>query len=61
MYIPDPIEILEARQDKMEDAFVDEQTCMECGKKVNHELICVDPLGIGPYVCEDCFGMPNVR
>lgn len=56
MYIPDPIELMEARMDRLEDKFVDEYTCMECGKKVDYDLICFSPLGDGPSVCVECLG-----
>jgi hypothetical protein len=57
MYIPDPLEILESREDRMIDEFVDEYTCMECGKRFDYEMTCVDPLGCGPIVCDECLGV----
>ncbi len=55
-YIPDPIELLEARQERLINAYVDEHTCMECGKKVDYELLCPSPIGDGPAVCVECLG-----
>lgn len=54
--IPDPIEIMESKVSRLEDKFVDEYTCMECGKKYDYEMNCPDPLGMGPAVCNDCLG-----
>ncbi len=54
MYIPDPIEIIESRVEKLNEQFIDENTCMGCGQKVTYELICPDPLGCGPGLCADC-------
>ena len=54
--IPDPTELLNSRIERHTDNYVDENTCMECGKKVDYELICPDPLGSGPAVCIECFG-----
>lgn len=56
MHIPDPIELLNSRMDDLMDKFVDEYTCMECGKKVDYELICPSPIGDGPAVCVECLG-----
>ena len=56
MRIPDPIEIMESRQDRLIDQYVDESTCMQCKKKVDYELICPHPLGEGPAVCYECLG-----
>ncbi|MCK5610819.1 hypothetical protein KAR91_53595 [Candidatus Pacearchaeota archaeon] len=56
MKIPDPVEIMEQRQDRLGGMFIDEHTCMECGAKVDHELICMSPMGDGPAVCETCAG-----
>lgn len=55
-YIPDPIELMESRIERMMDKFVDENTCMECGKKYDYEMICVSPIGDGPAVCVECLG-----
>jgi len=57
MYIKDPFEILEGRVERLMDEFVDEFTCMECGKRYDYEMICVDPMGYGPVICEECFKM----
>lgn len=54
MYIPDPIELLESRQERMMDEFIDESTCMQCKKKVDYELYCMSPIGDGPAVCAEC-------
>lgn len=55
-YIPDTIERMEARMDNLADKYVDENTCMQCGKKVDYELICPSPIGDGPAVCVECLG-----
>lgn len=52
----DLIELLEDKMDRLTDKHMDENTCMQCGKKVNYELICPHPMGYGPLVCEDCLG-----
>lgn len=57
--IPDPIEILESKTERLIDRFVDEYTCMECGKKVDYELYCMSPIGDGPAVCWECAGEPE--
>lgn len=54
--IPDPIELMESRIERWQDKYVDEYTCMTCGKKVDYELICMNPIGDGPAVCVDCAG-----
>ncbi len=60
MYIPDPIELMESRIERM-IAEYEEGVCMQCKKKVDHELICMSPMGDGPAVCEKCSGLdiPN--
>ena len=55
--IPDPIELLNSRIENYMDAYIDENTCMECGKKVDYELYCMSPLGDGPAVCFECTGI----
>ena len=55
-YIPDPIERMQSRAESLEDRFVDEYTCMECNKKYDYEMICVDPMGMGPAVCVEFLG-----
>lgn len=57
MRIPDPIELMEARIERQIDNFVDEYTCMGCGKKVNYALICLSPIGDGPALCAECAGI----
>jgi len=59
MYIPDPIELLDARIERYTDEFIDEYTCMECRKKVDYDLYCMSPLGDGPAVCAECAGIPT--
>jgi len=56
MNIQDPIERLEARQEMLIEAFVNINTCMECGKEYDYEMYCVSPLGDGPCVCVECLG-----
>jgi len=53
-YIPDPVELLEGRIEKYMEDFVDEYTCMGCGKKVDYELICPSLIGNGPALCAEC-------
>ena len=55
-YIPDPIELMESRIDRMMDRYIDEYTCMECGKKVGYELIQATPHPDAPGVCIECLG-----
>ena len=55
-YIPDPIELMESRIDRMIDKYVDENTCMGCGKKVDYDLLCPSPIGDGPALCVECLG-----
>ena len=55
--IPDPIELMRSRMESLADRFVDEHTCMECGKKVDYELICLSPIGDGPGLCAECAGI----
>ncbi len=57
IYIPDPIELLESRIEKHMDNFIDEYTCMGCGKKVDYTLICLSPIGDGPALCVECAGI----
>ena len=61
MYIPDPIELMEARIEHYMDNFVNEYTCMQCGKKVDYELICLSPIGDGPAVCAECAGIDDLH
>ena len=55
--IPDPIELMEARIDRLADEYIDENTCMQCKKKVDYELYCMSPMGDGPAVCAECAGI----
>lgn len=57
MYIPDPVELLEARMERYMDEFIDEHTCMGCYKKVDYELVCPSPIGDGPALCAECSGI----
>ena len=57
--IPDPIEQMESRTESLVDRYVDEYTCMECGKKVDYDLYCMSPVGDGPAVCWECAGCPE--
>lgn len=59
-YIPDPMELMEMRMDLLEETYVDEHTCMGCGKKVDYELTCAAPTGIGLGLCEECVGGKEV-
>jgi hypothetical protein len=56
MNIPDPIQLLESRIEGYMDAYVDENTCMGCSKKVDYELLCPSPIGDGPALCVECLG-----
>lgn len=56
--IPDPIERMEQRIEIMADKYIDEYTCMECGKKVDYDLYCMNPID-GPAVCWECAGEPE--
>lgn len=55
-YIPDPIERLESKMEALMEEYVDENTCMQCKKKVDYELLCPDPMGYGPLLCVECLG-----
>lgn len=41
----------------MMDQYIDENTCMNCKKKVDYELYCMSPIGDGPCVCAECAGI----
>jgi len=56
-YILDPIEIHNNKIESLMDKFVDEYTCMCCGKKVDYELICISPTGDGLALCVECSGL----
>lgn len=58
-YIPDPIELLDSRIERLMDEYIDENTCMQCKKKVDYDLICMSPVGDGPALCAECAGMPK--
>ena len=60
MYIPDPIELLDSKMERLQEDYVDEHSCMECKKKVDYELVCVDPMGYGPLVCMECAGIGHI-
>ena len=55
-YIPDTIELMNARIERLSESFVDEHTCMNCGRHVEYELMCMSPLGDGPAICVECLG-----
>lgn len=57
VYIPDPIELMESRIDRLAEEYIDEHTCMNCEKKVDYELYCVSPMGDGPCFCAECAGI----
>lgn len=54
--IPDPIELMQGRMDRLEMAYVDEHTCMGCGTVVDYDLVCPSPTGDGPGLCIACSG-----
>lgn len=58
-YIADPVELSEARITQMIDVYK-EDFCMQCGKKVNYELVCLSPLGDSAALCYECAGIPDV-
>lgn len=61
MQIPDPIELMERNIDRLLDHYVDEHTCMQCGGYAE-TLLCMNPTGDGPAVCETCAGLtPNAN
>lgn len=53
MYIPDPTELMEMQMEEMIDQY-EEGCCMDCGKKVDYELIQVSPHPASPVVCYEC-------
>ena len=56
MSIPDPIEIMESRMERMMANYV-EGECMQCHKQVGEDnLHCVSPIGDGPAICHECIG-----
>jgi len=60
MYIPDPIELMNNRIESLMDEYIDDNTCMECKKKVDYQLYCMSPIGDGPCVCAECAGITEV-
>jgi hypothetical protein len=54
--LQDPVEIMDSKIDRLIENFVDEYTCMNCGKKCDYECACPDFLGLGPIVCDECLG-----
>ena len=56
MYIPDPTEILENQIERAIERMyeVGEGCCMECGKKVDYELIACSPHPAAWAVCFEC-------
>lgn len=58
MEIPDPIELMEARIDRLMDDF--DGSCMACHKKTN-DLVCMSPIGDGPAVCAECAGLTHPK
>jgi len=56
VYIPDPIEIMEAQCERAVDRMyeVGEGCCMNCGKKVDYELIPVSSHPAAWCVCFEC-------
>ena len=59
-YIPDPTELLERSIERLTDDYVDESTCMICGKTVDYDLYCMSPLGDGPACCAECAGIGDL-
>jgi hypothetical protein len=55
-YIPDPIELMEARIERLAENYK-EGVCQGCGKKVGYALICMSPVGDGPALCAECSGI----
>ena len=58
--LQDPIELMEWRIDRLSDQYVDEYTCMACGKRVDYQLLCMSPCGDSPAVCEECAGVTYI-
>ena len=56
MSIHDPIEIMDSKIERLTDDFVNENTCMQCKKTYDYEMICPDPMGMGPAICVECLG-----
>lgn len=56
MYIPDPIELMDARIERLAQEYA-EGICMSCGKEVDYDLYCMSPTGDGPAVCAECAGI----
>lgn len=58
--IPDPTEIMNSRLERLADEYIDDNTCMSCGKKVEYELYHMSPTGDGPSYCYECAGCPEL-
>ena len=56
MGLPDPLELMVSKIDRLADEFVDLNTCMQCGRTFDYEMYCVSPTGDGPAVCIECLG-----
>jgi hypothetical protein len=52
MNIPDPIERMQSRAEGYQSIWLG--VCDQCGAKVDYDLYCLDPMGVGPNVCGDC-------
>lgn len=64
MYIPDPVELMEARIDREIVKVTPDGNypCANCGELIKvEEGICVSPMGDGPLVCSfKCAGWPDI-
>ena len=60
-YIPDPIELMESRIERLSAEFIDENTCMGCKKEVDYDLYCMSPTGDGPALCAECAGVVELE
>lgn len=54
--LPDPVERMHDAAERLAERYVDDRTCMECGKRVDYTLLVADPMGMGPAVCVECLG-----
>ena len=57
MHISDTVELLELRIERLVDEYIDENTCMGCGEKVDYDLVCQSPDGFGPALCDECLSL----
>ncbi len=57
MNILDPMEIRDNKIEKLANEYIDENTCMQCKKKVDYELYCMSITGDGPALCGECAGI----